>query len=70
MPRRFISAATWAVSSSDGVIEPEADDVHAMFRRRLQNVVAGDHDAEVDNVVAVAAEDDADDVLADVGRRP
>jgi hypothetical protein len=44
----------------------QADDVDAMLERGLQDVVAGDHDAEVDDVVAVAAEHDADDVLADV----
>jgi hypothetical protein len=44
----------------------QADDVHAMLERGFQDVVAGDHDAEVDDVVAVAAEHDADDVLADV----
>ena len=44
----------------------QADDVDAMLERGFQDVVAGDHDAEVDDVVAVAAEDDADDVLADV----
>jgi hypothetical protein len=37
-----------------------------VLARGVQDVVAGDHDAEVDDVVAVAAEHDADDVLADV----
>ena len=32
----------------------------------LENFFAGDHDAEVDDVVVVAGEDDADDVFADV----
>jgi hypothetical protein len=44
----------------------QADDVHLVLDRGFQDVVAGNHDAEVDDVVAVAAEHDADDVLADV----
>ena len=44
----------------------EADRLRAVFFRRVQDLVARDHDAEVDHFVAVATEHDADDVLADV----
>ena len=44
----------------------EADDVGAELERRVEDRVAGHHDAEVDDLVVVAAEHDADDVLADV----
>ncbi len=44
----------------------EADQIGLRVERRLQDLVARDHDAEIDDVVAVAAEHDADDVLADV----
>jgi hypothetical protein len=36
------------------------------FSRRSRGFVAGHHDAEVDDLVVVAAEHHADDVLADV----
>ena len=35
-----------------------------MLDRGFQDVVAGNHDAEVNDVVAVATKHDADDVLA------
>ena len=44
----------------------EADDVAALLDRGVEDPVGRDHDAEVDDLVVVAAEDDADDVLADV----
>ena len=44
----------------------EADDVYGVLLRGLQDPVGGNHDAEVDHLVAVAREDDADDVLPDV----
>ena len=44
----------------------EADDVGADFFCALEDFFGGDHDAEVDDLVVVAREDDADDVLADV----
>ena len=44
----------------------EPDDVAVLLEGDVQDPVGRDHDAEVDHVVAVAAEDDADDVLADV----
>ena len=67
-PWRSISLATWTISSSDGCDEAgEADEV---WRFRLagagEDFFAGDHDAQVDDVVVVAGEDDADDVFADV----
>jgi hypothetical protein len=44
----------------------QADGLRAVLARRVQDSVAGDHDPEVDDIVAVAAEHHADDVLADV----
>ena len=66
-PRRSISLATCTISSRDGVIRPgEADRVGALLDGRVEDRVARDHHAEVDHLVVVAAEHDADDVLADV----
>ena len=44
----------------------EADDVHVLLDRGVEDPVGRNHDAEIDDLVVVAAEDDADDVLADV----
>ena len=44
----------------------EADHVDPFLDGRFQNLFAGDHHAQVDHLVVVAAEHDADDVLADV----
>ena len=44
----------------------EADDVDALGLRGLEDLRRRHHDAEVDDLVVVAGEDDADDVLADV----
>ena len=44
----------------------EADHVGLLGFGALEDLFAGDHDAEVDDVVVVAGEDYADDVLADV----
>ena len=44
----------------------ETDDVGVLLARRLQDLLCRHHDAEVDDVVVVALEHDADDVLADV----
>ena len=44
----------------------QADQVGALVRRGPQHLVAGHHHAEVDHLVVVAAQHDADDVLADV----
>ena len=44
----------------------ESDDIGAEFCSLVQNGFSGDHDAEIFNVVAVACEYDADDVLADI----
>ena len=44
----------------------EADDIGVVFVEGGEDFVAGDHDAEVDDVEAVAGEDHADDVFADV----
>ena len=67
MPRRSISFATNTISSSDGVIRPlRPIEIGLLVDRRLQNPIARHHHAEVDDLVAVAAEHDADDVLADV----
>ena len=44
----------------------EADDVDLPLPRRLEDLRRRHHHAEVDDLVVVALEDDADDVLADV----
>jgi hypothetical protein len=44
----------------------EADDVDLVSRACCEDLLGRDHDAEVDDLVVVAAQDDADDVLADV----
>ena len=44
----------------------EADDVAALLDRGVEDRVGRHHHAEVDHLVVVAAEHDADDVLADV----
>ena len=44
----------------------EADDVGALLLGGVEDLLGGHHDAEVDDVVVVALQDDADDVLADV----
>ena len=44
----------------------QADDVRVLVDRRLQDAIAGHHHAQIDHLVAVAAQHDADDVLADV----
>ena len=44
----------------------EPDRVGALGDRGVEDLLGRDHHAEVDDVVVVAAEDDADDVLADV----
>ena len=66
-PWRCISAATCAISSSDGVIRPDSPIMSAPFSfARRQDLVAGHHHAEVDDLEVVALQHDADDVLADV----
>jgi hypothetical protein len=44
----------------------EADDVHALVAGLLEDGRGGDHDPQIDDLIVVALEDDADDVLADV----
>ncbi len=44
----------------------EADDVDLVLPRRCEDFVRRDHDAQVDDLVVVALEHDADDVFADV----
>ena len=44
----------------------QSDDVDPLLPRRLEDAVGRHHHAEVDHLVVVALEDDADDVLADV----
>ncbi len=66
-PSRSISRATWTISSSDGVISPLRPMMSAFCSRAVcENFFARHHHAEVDHLVIVAAEHDADDVLADV----
>ena len=66
-PRRSISFATSTISSSDGVIRPERPTTsQPSSTRGVEDPVRRHHHAEVDHLVVVAAEHDADDVLADV----
>ena len=44
----------------------QADDVHVFLTSFGENFVRGDHHAHINNIVVVAAEHDADDVLADI----
>ena len=44
----------------------QADDVGVVLRGRVEDLLGRHHDAEVDDVVVVALQHDADDVLADV----
>ena len=44
----------------------EADDVDVVLAGSLEDFLAGNHDAEVDDFVVVAGQDDASDVFADV----
>ena len=44
----------------------QADDVDLMFAGGIENLLARLHDAEINYIEAVALQDDADDVLADV----
>ena len=66
-PRRSISRATNTISSSDGVIRPLRPIRSALLvDGGLQDPIGRHHDAEIDDLVVVAPENDADDVLADV----
>ncbi len=66
-PRRCISVATLTISSSDGVIRPDRPTASAPSATAVSRMVAaGTMTPEVDDLVVVAAEDDPDDVLADV----
>ena len=66
-PRRSISCATNTISSSDGVIRPLRPMMSAFCSiAASQDLRRRHHHAEVDDLVVVAAEHDADDVLADV----
>ena len=66
-PWRSISRATCAISSSDGVMSPLRP-MRSAFSclGALEDLLARDHDAHVDDLVVVAGEHDAHDVLADV----
>ncbi len=66
-PRRSISASDEHHLIKRGRDQPrEADDVDLVLDRLVEDAVGRDHDAEVDHLVVVALQDDADDVLADV----
>ena len=59
--------ATMRISSSEGVMSPDRPMRSApSAARRLEDARPGHHDAQVDDLVVVAAEHDAHDVLADV----
>ena len=64
---RCISPATVTISSSDGVIRPDRPIMSALFSfAAFKDVLPRHHHAEVDHLEAVALQDHADDVLADV----
>ena len=66
-PWRSISDATWVISSSDGVMSPDRPIRSASISIAFSRIrAAGTMTPEVDDLVVVAAEDDPDDVLADV----
>src|SRR5688500_20035364 len=44
----------------------QADEIGVLVDSGLKNPVGGHHDAQVDDLITVAAENDADDILADV----
>ena len=70
--RQLEALALHLVGDVDHLVErwgdeaAEADHVGLLGLGALEDFFAGDHDAEVDDFVVVAGEDDADDVLADV----
>ena len=66
-PWRSISRATWTISSSEGVMRPLRPMIVGVFGAgALEDFFGRDHDTHVDDLVVVAGEHDADDVLADV----
>ena len=66
-PRRSISFATTTISSSDGVIRPDRPTTSQPCSTAVSRIVsAGTITPRIDHLVGVAAEHDADDVLADV----
>ena len=66
-PCRSISAATWHISSSDGVMRPDRPMMLALcLARGVEDLLRRRHHAQIDDFVAVALQDDAHDVLADV----
>ena len=66
-PSRSIDLATCTISSSDGVIRPDRPIMSTLRSRACLRISShGDHDAQVDDLVIVARQDDADDVLADI----
>ena len=64
-PSRSISLATCTISSSEGDQAGKPDHVDLPLRR-FQDLLGRHHDAEIDDLVVVAGEHDADDVLADI----
>ena len=65
-PWRSISDARFHLVQGRRDRPGEPDDVGALLLGGVQDLLRGHHDAEVDDVVVVALQDDADDVLADV----
>ena len=66
-PRRSISSATWTISSSDGVISPESPTRSQFSSTAVSRIRSlGTMTPRSIDLVVVAAEDDPDDVLADV----
>ena len=44
----------------------ETDNIGLLFNRRVDDLVRRHHDAEIDDIVVIAAQHDADDIFADV----
>ena len=64
---RCISDATLTISSSDGVIRPDSPIRSAStLTSGVEDLLRRHHHPEVDDLVVVALQDDADDVLPDV----
>ncbi len=66
-PVRLISFATWTISSREGVMRPERPMTSAFFSTAAARIFShGVRTPRSIDLVVVAGEDDADDVLADV----
>ena len=69
-PCRSISAATWRLVERGRDQAGQPDEVGVLLLRRLEDFRRRHHHAEIDDLVIVALEHHADDVLADVVHVP